>query len=59
MKTFVATCQSEANRKANEWLGQQRRLLVHLRTTVAISDTGLSLSEANRWAITVHYQAEV
>lgn len=54
-KTFEAKTQAEANRLADEWWMKQRgSRLVH-RTQVAVG-SGPSLVEAERWAVTIHYE---
>ena len=57
-KVFSGSSQYEANRKADEWWAAQKGLQKTLRTELAIGDEGPSLKDADRWAVTIHYEDE-
>jgi hypothetical protein len=57
-KVFTGSNKQEARRKADEWWAGQKGLRKIERTEVAISDEGPSLRDANRWAVTIHYEDE-
>jgi hypothetical protein len=56
-KSFSASSRKEARRLANEWLAAQTGLRKIKQTEVATSDNGPSLEEANRWTVTIHWEA--
>jgi hypothetical protein len=55
-KVFSGSSQYEANQKADEWWAGQKGLRKTLRTELAIGDEGPSLSDADRWVVTIWYE---
>jgi len=53
--TFEADTQAEANRLADEWWMKQKGLRLVHRNQVSIG-WGPSLTQADRWAVTIHYE---
>jgi hypothetical protein len=57
-KDFSGSTREEAHRKAQEWWTSQKGLReTHPRTEIAIGDSA-NMREAERWAVTVHYETE-
>ena len=55
--TFEATTLAEANRLADQWwMTKKGAGLIH-RSQIAVG-SGPSLVEAERWAVTIHYEPE-
>jgi len=57
-KSFSAPSREEARRLANEWWAAQTGLQKTRQTAIATGDKGPSLSDANRWTVTIHYEHE-
>jgi hypothetical protein len=56
-KSFIGLTRQEAHRLANEWWAAQTGVRKVRETEVAIGDEGPSILDANRWAVTIHYES--
>jgi len=56
--TFEADTRGKANQAADDWWMKQKGLRQLYRSQVATGSRGPSLLEADRWAVTVHYEQE-
>jgi hypothetical protein len=57
-KTFTGSSREEAQAKANDWWLTQKGLRKVMQSEVTIGKDGPSINLADRWAVTVHYEAE-
>ena len=55
-KRFYAPTKEAVWRAADQWWAEQTGFRKLHRTEVAIGDDGPSLRNANRWAVTIHYE---
>jgi hypothetical protein len=57
-KVFTESSREDAKRQSDEWWVAQKGLRKISQTEVATGDQGPSLSDANRWAVTIRYERE-
>lgn len=57
-QTFEAKTRAEANRLADDWWMKQKGLRQIHRSQIAVGSRSPSLADAERWAVTIHYEPE-
>src|SRR5260370_33421012 len=57
-KEFQSSSREEANKWADEWWAAQRGVRNIQRTEISLGTKGLSIKDAEGWAVTIHYERD-